>query len=197
MNPILLDLPIPIGTPRLILRPPQAGDGLVVNQAVLESFDTLNQWMPWADHKPSIEESEMFVRTAQAQWILRQELTLFIFDSSKTTLLGATGFHTINWKLPSFEIGYWIRSSYTGQGIITESTNALVCYAFKQLKAVRVEIKCDEDNIASRRVAEKLSFICEGILKNSELKTDNKTIRDTVIYARYNENDLPPLEVFW
>ncbi len=197
MNPILLDLPVPIQTPRLHIRPPQPGDGLLVNQAILESFETLHQWMPWADHKPSIAESETFVRTAQAQWILRQELTLFIFDSSQTTFLGATGFHTINWKLPSFEIGYWIRSSSKGQGIITEATNALIRYAFRQLKAVRVEIKCDEDNTASRRVAEKLSFTCEGILKNSGVKTDNKTIRNTVLYARYAADNLSSLEVSW
>lgn len=40
---------MPIITPRLILRPPQIGDGDVVNEAVLESFDVLNQFMPWAE----------------------------------------------------------------------------------------------------------------------------------------------------
>ena len=42
-RPILLDLPTPITTPRLILRPPQIGDGIAVNEAVLESFDVLRQ----------------------------------------------------------------------------------------------------------------------------------------------------------
>lgn len=39
MKPILLDLPMPIITPRLLLRPPQPGDGIALNAAVSESYD--------------------------------------------------------------------------------------------------------------------------------------------------------------
>lgn len=84
MKPILFDLPVPIITPRLILRPPQIGDGVVVNESVLESFAVLNEFMPWAKEKPSIGESEEFVRQAAANWILKNNdepyLPLFIFD---------------------------------------------------------------------------------------------------------------------
>jgi len=72
MKPILLDLPTPIITPRLILRPPQIGDGIIVNEAVLESFDELKQSMPWAKEKPSVEISEEFVRRAAENWILKR-----------------------------------------------------------------------------------------------------------------------------
>jgi RimJ/RimL family protein N-acetyltransferase len=197
MNPILLNLPIPIKTPRLLLRPPQAGDGVIVNAAILESYEQLHPWMPWADHKPTVEETETFMRQFQAKWILREELVLLIFDHTGTKFLGSTGFHCKNWNIPSFEIGYWIRSSCANQGIITESTNALTSYAFKQLQAKRVAITMDADNTASRKVAEKLGFALEGILINNACKTDKITLRDDAIYARYNCDALPPLEVTW
>jgi ribosomal-protein-serine acetyltransferase len=197
LNPLLIELPVPIKTPRLLVRPPKAGDGKMLNKAILDSFDNLNRWMPWADHKPTIEESEIVVRTAQARWILREDLMFLLYDPSGVELLGATGLHRINWKLPSFEIGYWVHTMHAGQSIITESTNALVRYAFKQLKAVRVEIRCDEDNRASRRVAEKLHFVSEGILYKNSLKPGNQDIRNTVVYARYNSDNLPDLDVLW
>lgn len=40
MQLILLDLPMPITTPPLIIRQPIPGEGIVLNEAILESFDT-------------------------------------------------------------------------------------------------------------------------------------------------------------
>jgi len=196
MNPILLDIPTPIKTPRLLLRPPQIGDGKQHNITVLESFDEIHKWLPWATHKPTEDESEITMRTFAAKWILRESLMLLIFDTTGTTFLGSTGFHC-NWNIPTFEIGYWIATKYTNQGFATESTLALTHYAFAQLKSSRVEIKCDENNRSSRQVAEKLGYVQEGIFKNDSLAFDTKQLRNTVIYARYNTDNLPALDVTW
>ena len=72
MKPILLDLPMPIITPRLLIRPPQLGDGAAVNAAILESYDMLRQFMDWAKTKPSVEETEEHIRLAAANWILKK-----------------------------------------------------------------------------------------------------------------------------
>lgn len=196
MIPLLIDIPMPIKTERLILRPPTKDDSKELNSAILESFELLNKWMVWANHRPTLEESKIEICKMIARWTLREDLPVFIFDKGSKIFLGATGLTRINWELPSFEIGYWIRSDYAGKGIITEVTLALTSYAFKQLKAVRVEIKCDENNIASRRVAEKLGFNKEGILKNHMLTPDG-SLSNTVIYARYDLLGLPELEVSW
>lgn len=45
MKPILLDLPMTITTPRLLLRPPHVGDGIEANAAILESLDLLAEFM--------------------------------------------------------------------------------------------------------------------------------------------------------
>lgn len=196
INPLLLTVPSPIITPRLLLRPPQAGDGTAINEAIIESFDDLKKWLPWANHRPSINESEIFARTSQAKWILREDLVFLLFHRETNMLLGVSGFHRINWHMPSFEIGYWIRSSAAKQGFVTESTNALTRYAFEQLNAARVEIKCDSDNTASTKVAEKLGFCLEEILINNTLRPD-KSLRSTTIYARYDTQNLPLLETKW
>ncbi len=49
VNPILLDIPLQLETERLLLRAPmQSGDGIIVNEAIKDSFNELNNWLPFA-----------------------------------------------------------------------------------------------------------------------------------------------------
>ncbi len=133
-KPILLDLPLFIETPRILLRPPCRGEGKILNAAILENFELLTQFMPWAREKPSLETSEEVVRKAVANWILKANeepgLMLFILDKETQDLIGASGFHSIDWDVPSVATGYWIRKKYSGLGFMTEAINAITQYAF-------------------------------------------------------------------
>jgi RimJ/RimL family protein N-acetyltransferase len=195
-NPILLELPIPIITPRLLLRPAQPGDGAILNEAVVESFDQLHQWMEWAVTKPTVEDSESYVRQASAEFMLRKDLPFLIFDRTEKKLLGATGFNEIRWELPAMEIGYWIRNSMQGHGYVTEAVTALSWYAFKELQVVRLGIRCDEENLRSRRVAERVGFSIEGTMKFDKKWYDG-SLRNTVLYACYSTNSLQSFDVSW
>lgn len=197
MKPILIDLPMPITTPRLILRPPQPGDGAELNRAIVESFEDLNKWMPWARERPSVEASEEHVRRASAKWILREDLLVLVFDRETGLLAGSTGLERINWNLPRFEIGYWVRKRFAGKGYITESTNALTRYAFQQLGAKRVEIRCDAKNARSLGVMNRLGFEYEGTLRRDNTHSNSTELRDTLVYSRIDLNGLPTLEVSW
>jgi hypothetical protein len=44
-TPYLIDVPMPIRTPRLLIRPRQTGDGAMAVAAVAETWDDLHQWM--------------------------------------------------------------------------------------------------------------------------------------------------------
>jgi RimJ/RimL family protein N-acetyltransferase len=83
-------------------------------------------------------------------------------------------------------VGYWVRTSRSGNGFIYEAVTAMTAYAFRQLRAVRVELVTDEDNSASRKVAERCQFRLEGILHH-ERRAPDGTLVNTCIYAR-----LPP-----
>ncbi len=117
MKPILFDWPMPITTPRLLLRPPEIGDGVVLNAALIESHESLRFNMPWAREKPTLAESEESVRQSAANWILKNNdepyLPLFIFNRQNNDLIGATGYHHYDFEVPCVETGYWIRSSCT------------------------------------------------------------------------------------
>jgi len=183
MEPILLDIPMPIVTERLVIREPRVGEGAVVNAAVVETFAALHQWMPWAKELPTVEDTEKFTRESVAKFTLRQDFTLRLWDRAQARFIGCIGLHPQGWAPRVFEIGYWIRTSEAGKGLMSEAAIALADYAFNTFKADRVFIRCDERNVASARVAEKAGFQLEGILRNDSLDTAGG-LRSTRLYAR-------------
>lgn len=187
MDPVLIELPERIVSERLVMRCPRAGDGAAMAEAVAESIDELRPWMPWAQQVPTADEQEAMARSAYARFMLRSDLVyaLWLHDGQgrETRLVGGSGLHRIDWSVPRFEIGYWRRSGCGGQGYVTEAVNVLTRLAFDTLKAARVEIRMDDDNAASWRVAERAGYTLEGTLRRESRKPDGR-LRDTRVYAR-------------
>ena len=119
----------------------------------------------------------------QARWHAREELDFCFYRRRDGLLVGKGGLHTIDWSVPKFELGYWIRSSCVSQGFATEAALGLVELARTHLRARRLEISCDARNAASRRVAEKCGFELEGILRQSRRDTSGE-LADACIFAR-------------
>lgn len=184
MNPILIDFLEEIYTERLFIRKPMPGDGKVVFESIRASLNELKPWMPWANSEQTEVEVEANIRDAHAKFLTREDLRLHIFNRQTGEFIGATGLHRMNWDVPKFEIGYWIDTRQSGKGYIMESTQAITEFAFDELSAKRVEIRCDSRNSKSRAIPEKLGFTLEGILKNDGISADQKEIRDTCIYAK-------------
>ena len=183
LQALLLDIPETVETPRLLLRATRAGDGAETNAALEESREELRRWMPWARDTQSLEASEHHCRAMQARWHAREELDFCFFRRGDGMLVGKGGLHTIDWTVPKFEIGYWIRTSCTRGGLATEATLALVDLARQRLAARRVEIACDARNAASRRVAMKCGFELEGIHRRNRRDTAGE-LADSCLYAR-------------
>jgi RimJ/RimL family protein N-acetyltransferase len=187
MEPLLVDVPEPIRTPRLVLRSPLAGDGSAVNAAIQETIESLQRWMPWSRPAPTVEQTELWCRKVQAEFLARTNLALAMFrrepDGTPGEFVGNTGFHAIDWAVPRFEIGYWARRRFEGQGYVTEAVRALAAFAFDTLHAERVEIRMDDRNERSWRVAERAGFRLEGVLRRDSRDPDGG-VRDTRVYAR-------------
>lgn len=189
VEPLLIELPNELLTPRLRLVAPAPGDGLMLNRAIAESFPELNQWMDWAATMPTIVESERFARDSAARFLRRDDLPLFIRKRDTGEFVGASGMHRIDWQVPRFEIGYWCRTSLVGKGYIGEAVAAITRFAFEKLHAARVEIRTDILNTRSFRVAERLGFRLEGIMRQ-DARTPQGGLRDTRLYSMIDLADL-------
>lgn len=195
-NPILIDIPLPIVTPRLILRPPQAGDGPAMFAAKEESWDHITQWMPWAKERTSIEQDEMVARELHIKYLKREDFTMFGFARDDGRFMLGSGLHRFDWQTRRFEIGYWVRSSEHGKGYAPEAANALTRYAFAVLGAKVVTIDFADGNAKSLRVIEKLGFEKEGTSKLGIILPDGRQV-DRHHYSRTDIHGLPDLDVSW
>lgn len=182
MSAILKDIPEVLDTNRLTMRSPRTGDGPEVNRAIADSFGELRQWMEWAREMPTVEESEVWVRSAQVSYLNREALPLLLFDKTSGDLIGASGFINPHWRVPRIEIGYWCRTQWSGRGYITEAVSELTRFALEDLQMARVEICMDDLNERSWRVAERLGYRLEGTLMADALNNAG-ALRNTRVYA--------------
>lgn len=197
---IKIDIPMPIVTDRLILRNVRPGDAPALHAAKMETFDQLRLWMPWAKEIGSIEETGRHLSEACKKFEQREDLMMAGFlkreDGGEGALAVCTGLHRMDWNLRIFEIGYWVPKSQQRKGVASESTNALIRYAFNALAARKIKICHAEGNDASRGVIERLGFEKEGIFKG-EAHLPAGTVTDHHWYARFNDKGLPPLNLCW
>ncbi len=189
MDAIMRDFPYSFETERLTIRGPLPGDGRRIREAVLESHDELKKWMPWAVEVESEEAYEVRVRKGQLRFLAREDLHLILLLKDSDTMVGSSGLHRMNWDVPRFEIGYWVRTRYAGQGYITEAVAGITDFAFNVLGAKRVEIRCDALNHRSAAVPKRLGFAHEGTLHNHERHHLTKKLRDTLIFAKVSGDE--------
>jgi RimJ/RimL family protein N-acetyltransferase len=79
-------------------------------------------------------------------------------------------------------IGYWCLAERRGRGIVTKALGILCRYAHEELALHRLELIADPDNAASQRVAEKVGFRREGVLRSHLLHPDGRR-RDSVVFS--------------
>jgi RimJ/RimL family protein N-acetyltransferase len=170
-----------IETKRLMLRCYQPTDGPLLAESIAESVEHLRPWMPWAHAEPEpLEEKVKRVKRFRGEFDLGQNFIYGIFNPEETKLVGGTGLHP---RIGDgmLEIGYWIHKDYINQGLVTESTSALVKVAFEIILVHRLEIDCDPGNTASAAIPRKLGFTHEGTLRAKTRFLDRW--RDTMVWG--------------
>lgn len=190
------ELLMPILTPRLVIRAPQKGESQAMFDAIQESIDHIGPWLAWAKFHNTLADTEKYTLTSMEKWMERKELPMRIFDRDDGSFVGGCGFVAADWQVRAFEIGYWVRSSRHGQGLVSEAANAVTRWAFDTLDANRVCIRADATNARSRAVPERLGFELEGILRRDSRSTKGE-LRDTAMYSRIAKDGLPELDVVW
>ena len=185
MDPFILDIPDVIVTPRLHLRAPDPAFAEALSEGIVESLERLRRWMPWAADEPiALDTRRRFLRERYADFYLRRDLLLLMFRRNDGEFVGGTGLHRIDWSVPKFEIGYWIRTRDEGRGYVTEAVSAVSDFAFASLRAQRVEIRCDSRNERSAASPRRLGFEHEATLHNDRRDAQTGELRDTLIFSR-------------
>jgi len=124
------------------------------------------------------------VREGQLKFLAREDLWMMLTLKEDGRIIGGSGLHRIDWSIPKFEIGYWARTSHAGRGYITEAVNGITRFAFEQLGARRVAIRCDLKNTRSAAVARRAGYTLEGTFRHDARDHISGGLRDTLIFAQ-------------
>ncbi len=81
-----------------------------------------------------------------------------ILHRAERTLIGEVSFREPPDGTGTVEIGYGVVPAYRGRGYATEAAGAVLDWALRQPGVARVIAACLRDNLASRRVLEKLGM---------------------------------------
>ncbi len=150
----------------IALRRFRLDDAEALAEAVQESVEQIQPWMPWCHPGYSIDEARTFIATAEGGWEGKSGFEMAIVDPGAPggeRLLGVCGLNQVRPGGRIANLGYWVRTSATRAGVATEAVRRLAQFAFAETHLVRLEIVVAVGNHASARVAEKVGALPEGI----------------------------------
>jgi RimJ/RimL family protein N-acetyltransferase len=136
-------------------------DAAAVAGAAQESLEHLRPWMPWATPEGvSFEAQERRLIGRVGQWGIHSDFEYGVFLADGT-VVGGCGLHR-RIGPSALEIGYWVHVAHTRRGVATAAAGALTVAGFGLARVERMEIHCDEANVASASVPPKLGYRLHG-----------------------------------
>lgn len=169
------------------IRTYQPGDVHAYFEAARESIAEVSRHLPWLHQEYSIEETQTWIKkTVPKLWEQQSEYHFAITEVATGSVLGGCGLDQINWVNQTANLGYWVRTSRTRQGVATTASKLLVRFGFEHLQLKRIDVVTSIDNIPSARVAEKLNPSEKKRVKNSSPTKED--VSDTIVFSIFSQD---------
>jgi len=142
------------------LRPVRESDAPRIHEGTAEP-----ETQRWLGHKPApytLDDAIAYVQKRRELEATGTCVTWVIADPDDDRVLGTILW--FNWTAGvECEIGYWVHPEARGRGLAVRATRLVVGHVFETLGVKRVTAFAAADNVASRRVIERLGFRLYGI----------------------------------
>jgi ribosomal-protein-alanine N-acetyltransferase len=116
-----------------------------------------------------------------------------VFHKEENKLIGWCGFGPLEFEPSEIEIYYGLSRDYWGKGFATEAAKALLDYGFGLIGLDKIVAIVMPENIASKKVIEKMGMIYQKQVKNLTVKY--KTFEGDYYYSltkeEYNNISVP------
>ncbi|MCC6371466.1 MAG: GNAT family N-acetyltransferase [Bacteroidia bacterium] len=160
-----------------LVRPLQANDAPKYYSLIANNVARLTTYFPTTViENQNAESSKAHVAARLARMAEREFFTFVIEDTKEKIIIGIVFIKDINWKIPKGELGFYIDADYEGKGVLSKSLQYVITYAFSELKFIKVFMRVAEENTRSRKVAERLGFVTEGIIRKDFKTTEGEVI---------------------
>jgi RimJ/RimL family protein N-acetyltransferase len=162
-----MPVPIELRTARLLLRPWRAADAAGLHPVLEANRAHLEPWIPARVATPApIPVLAQRLAGFAADFATAREWRYGLFSRDEREVLGEIGLYprAASGRVPyadadCVELGYWLRTDATGQGLVTEAARALLAVAAALPHLSHVEIRCDARNVPSAAVPRRLGFV--------------------------------------
>jgi RimJ/RimL family protein N-acetyltransferase len=142
------------------LRPVRESDAPRIHEGTAEP-----ETQRWLGHKPApytLDDAIAYVQKRRELEATGTCVTWVIADPEDDRVLGTILW--FNWTAGvECEIGYWVHPEARGRGLAVRATRLVVSHVFETLGVKRVTAFAAADNVASRRVIERVGFRLYGI----------------------------------
>jgi RimJ/RimL family protein N-acetyltransferase len=162
----------------ILLRPPADADVPRIVEACRDPEVVRYTTVP-ANYKP--EHAYEWMQRGVAGGAAGTDVTCVVVSAGDGDVLGTASLHEINRLTGRAVSGYFTAPWARGRGVASGSLRLLCRFAFEELRLDRVEVTIEPENAGSRRVAESVGFVEEGLLR-SYLSIAGAR-RDMVMYA--------------
>jgi [ribosomal protein S5]-alanine N-acetyltransferase len=112
------------------------------------------------------EEAGEWIDSGNERWAAGHPRFAIVDDAHDDHLLGQVGLH-FNPRHVSAEVHYWVVGSERGRGVASRALSLLIDWGFSR-GIERVFLVVHPENKASNRLAERLGFTREGVLRSYE-----------------------------
>lgn len=161
-------------TDRLLLQRFSRKDATTLDDAIRASLTDLNQWLPWARMDYTAGDTTAFIRESVHAWKEERAWDYSIrLKDDPDRHIGNISMWTISKLGKISEIGYWVRSDEVSKGVCTEAVDLVLKEGFARLGYHKTVLRIALGNVASDRVAQKLGFTREGVLREELLIRGN------------------------
>lgn len=169
---------------RLKLTPPSMDYIDAMYDVIQNSRAEFDEFLPWVSDFFTNADLESNIKQAIKNYqAFNDDFWFNIVEKETDTFIGAIGFIVRDSSVPFFEIGYWLRTSKTGRGYVTEAVAMIERFAFEDKDAKRIEIKMAGSNIKSQLVAKRCGYVLDAELRNAR-RLPNGELDSTMIYSK-------------
>jgi RimJ/RimL family protein N-acetyltransferase len=157
--------------------PHLAADGVVLRAP----DDDDASWITEASNDPDI--ARFVVGTPPPRrWESSTDAEFVIADAAHAEPLGLIWLRIAERDPGLAAVGYWLRPEARGRGAATIALQLIARWAFNEVGVQRLELTTAPENVASQRVAERVGFTREGVLRGL-IATKNNGRQDSVMFS--------------
>lgn len=158
-------------SPDLSLRVLRPYEAETLYMLVHSNREHLRRWLPWLDSTRSPSDTRKSLEANYAGFLKHDGFNFGI--RHKGSLVGTVGFHGFDRVNRVTSLGYWLAEDACGQGIMRQSVEACMRFAFLDQQMNRIYIRCATGNESSKRIPKSLGYTYEGTQREAEWLYDH------------------------